>query len=399
MLKQGQDRLEGQLLGIVSLSTETQIQVTDIKGEWRAQQQQIKRFEQQLTAQLNDMLEDRVHEAMFPDRKTKLVLLGVQGAASDDARRKLTNILADVNCKVELLYAYSKPQSARADDQQQQQPNQKSNIAFEVRPHDLPAIYRAKGELRGRGYNVQQQMHQTNCREKQTCRKCPTSRQLWQWSWPSHHRPEPSSGSLIGAGWGRVKLPHSGPCAGLRGGRQRRQQRQQQQQLQQLLRPVAQGRRRRRRLISLRGRQQQLQQTAEQQPDAPPPKDAAADQSNRQPKAPAFAEPAAIAAAAAAASKGHSTSRKPHGTFAAVTGSGGAKRTGAAPPPSTSLPPSRSSSRTGASQQAGHYRAMATGAGGGQSGGAGSAAGDGGGGTGKGKAVERKGKGGVQNGS
>ena len=172
VLKQGHDRLEGQLLGIVSLSTETQIQVTDIKGEWRAQQQQIKRFEQQLTAQLSDMLEDRVHEAMFPDRKTKLVLLGVQGAASDDARRKLTHILADVNCKVEMLYAYSKPQSARADDQQQQQqPNQKSNIAFEVRPHDLPAIYKAKGELRGRGYNLQQQMHQPELQRKADLQK------------------------------------------------------------------------------------------------------------------------------------------------------------------------------------------------------------------------------------
>jgi len=176
VLKQGQDRLEGQLLGIVSLSTETQIQVTDIKGEWRAQQQQIKTYQKEIAAELSDMIEDRVHEAIFPDRQTKMVLLGVPGAASEDAKRKLTNILADVNCRVDPLYAYKKPRSARSDDQQQQQQQQAQqthNIVFEVRPYDLPAIYRAKGELRNRGHNLQQQLHPKELQRKADLQKLP----------------------------------------------------------------------------------------------------------------------------------------------------------------------------------------------------------------------------------
>jgi len=86
-MQEGQERLEGQLLGIVSLSTETSRQVTDIKGEWLAQQQQIQRFKKELAAQMKDLLEDGVHEAIFPDRQTKMVLLGVSGAASEEPKR------------------------------------------------------------------------------------------------------------------------------------------------------------------------------------------------------------------------------------------------------------------------------------------------------------------------
>jgi len=172
-MQEGQERLEGQLLGIVSLSTETSRQATDIKGEWLAQQQQIQRFKKELAAQMNDLLEDGVHEAIFPDRQTKMVLLGVSGAASEEPKRRLTNILADVDCKVDLLYAYRKTPSARTEDQQQQQPVQKYNIPFEVRPQDLPAIYRVKGALRDRGYSLQQQMHPKELQRKADLQKMP----------------------------------------------------------------------------------------------------------------------------------------------------------------------------------------------------------------------------------
>jgi len=397
-MQEGQERLEGQLLGIVSLSTETSRQVTDIKGEWLAQQQQIQRFKKELAAQMNDLLEDGVHEAIFPDRQTKMVLLGVSGAASEEPKRRLTNILADVDCKVDLLYAYRKTPSARTEDQQQQQPVQKYNIPFEVRPQDLPAIYRVKGALRDRGYNLQQQMHPKELQRKADLQKMPNFRAalavelakppqaraiIWELDRCKMGKGEAATVWTLRRAerWEAEEAAAAAAAAAADTGSSGEEEEEEE-------------------LVSNRVLQQQQRkqpQAAAQQPDAPPPKDGPADQSSKHAQTPAFAEPAAIAAAAAAASKGTNTSRKPIGSFAAVAGGGVPKRTGAGAPPSSSLPPSRSSGRAGTAQQSGHYRAMANGAGGGQSGGAGNG-GEVGGGTGKSKG-ERKGRGGVQSGS
>ena len=345
---------------------------------------------------MQDLLEDGVHEAIFPDRQTKMVLLGVSGAASEEPKRRLTNILADVDCKAEILYAYRK--TPRTEDQQQQQ-QQKYHIPFEVRPQDLPAIYRVKGALRDRGYNIQQQMHPKELQRKADLQKMPNFRAalavelakppqaraiIWELDRCKMGKGEAATVWTLRRAerWEAEEAAAAAAAAAADTGSSGEEEEEEE-------------------LVSnrvLQQQQRQQPQAAAQQPDAPPPKDGPADQSSKQAQKPAFAEPAAIAAAAAAATKGTNTSRKPVGSFAAVAGGGVPKRTGAGAPPSyTSLPPSRSSGRAGTAQQSGHYRAMANGAGGGQSGGAGNG-GEVGGGTGKSKG-ERKGRGGVQSGS